>query len=206
MKGKLVLLLVLLTLTVIPVSADTRYDDFSYDVEFMPSGFVFDYNDHNTSTYEGDIGLKYAYANSTFDDHKYIIPTERVRGIAYATKGTFKFNEAILIDHGPYREWDGMYVITGLRFKNGTEIPYLGIENNNLTKEQMSYFDDYYMQRQDYLAQQEAYAAEDLYDYETSKHRSDKSNYGFYVGTGGSGFIYTPQTNLFFFIRLIFFL
>ncbi|WP_323736066.1 hypothetical protein PXD04_09300 [Methanosphaera sp. ISO3-F5] len=190
------LLLLVLSLMIIPVSCaeEVRYDDFSYDVEFMPTAFVFDYNDHNTSTYEGDIGLKYAYANSSFDNHTYIIPTERVRGIAYATKGSFKFTEPILIDHGPYRDWDDKYVITGLKFKNGTEIPYLGIESTGLTKEQMSYFDNYYEQRQDYLAQQEAYAAEDLYDYETSKSRSSsgRSKFGYYVGTGGSGVIYNP--------------
>lgn len=177
---------------IIPVSsADSKHDDFSYDVEFMPSSFVFDYHDHNSTDYEGDIGLKYAYANSTFDDHKYIIPTEWVRGIAFATKGTFEFSEAILIDHGPYREWDDMYVITNLKFKNGTEIPFLSISSNDLTKEQRSYFDDYYQQRQDYLAEQEAYAVEDLYDYETSRSNS-RSRYGYYFGSGGSGIIYSP--------------
>lgn len=192
MKGKIVIMLLLLSLLIIPVfSADTKYEDFSYDVEFMPTQFVFDYHDHNSTTYEGDTGLKYAYAYSSFDDHNYIIPTERVRGIAYATKGSFKFSEPILIDHGPYRDWDNSYVITNLKFKNGTEIPYLSLESNNLTKEQMSYFDDYYMQRQDYLAQQQAYAAEDLYDYQTVRD-SRRSKYSYYFGTGGSGLIYTP--------------
>ncbi len=192
MRIKIALVLLVLSLLVIPVSfAEEKYDDFSYDVEFMPENFVFEYNDHNSTTYEGDTGLKLAYVNSSLDDHKYIIPTERVRGIAYATKGTFRFSESILIDHGPYRDWDDMYVITKLKFKNGTEIPYLGLESNDLTKEQMSYFDDYYQQRQDYLAQQEAYAAEDMYDYATTSSRS-KSRHSYYFGTGGSGIIYTP--------------
>ena len=126
-----IVFLAVLSLFIAPYAcaADAVYEDF------MPKNFVFEYNDHNSTTYEGDSGLRVARVNNVFDNNSYFVPTEYVRGIAYATKGTFKFNEPILFSHGPLREWDGMYVATGFRFKNGTVIPYLGIEKNDLTNE-----------------------------------------------------------------------
>ncbi|MBE6494583.1 MAG: hypothetical protein E7Z84_08290, partial [Methanosphaera stadtmanae] len=92
------------------------------------------------------------------DNTTFIVPTERVRSIAYATKGTFKFNEPIIITRSIQRD-DGRYILLTLKYKNGTVIPILDIESSDLTKEQRSYFDDYYQQRSDYLAQQEEFAA-----------------------------------------------
>ena len=167
--------------------------DIVENVEFVPEEFVFEYNGYNTTEYEGDLGLKVAYVNNTLDDHTYIIPKDTVRGIAYATKKSFEFAEPVLISHGPLREWDGMYIITELKFKNGTLIPKLAIEDTDLTKEQREYFDDYYAQRQDYLAQQQEYAAEDLYDaYQIHNSYNSHSKYSYYFGRGGSGVIYTP--------------
>ena len=168
-----------------------------YEVEhdFMPDEFIFEYNDHNTTTYEGDSGLKYAHVNNTLDNTTFIVPTERVRSIAYATKKSFKFSEPIIITRSIQRD-DGRYILLTMKYKNGTVIPILDLDKDDLTNEQKSYFDDYYTQRSDYLMQQQEYAAEDLYDYETFRSRgSGKSRFSYYVGTGGSGVIYTPGSD-----------
>ena len=190
MKFKLLLSLILVSLLISPVCSS----DIVENVEFMPDKFVFEYNDHNTTEYEGDIGLKVAYVNNTLDNHNYIVPKDTVRGIAYVTKKSFDFSEPVLISHGPLREWDGMYIIAELKFKNGTIIPKLSIEDDDLTKEQREYFDDYYEQRQDYIAQQQEYAAEDMYDaYQVHNSYNSRSKYSYYFGRGGSGVIYTPS-------------
>ncbi|MBE6486499.1 MAG: hypothetical protein E7Z85_06640 [Methanosphaera stadtmanae] len=183
-----IMLVLLLSLMIVPCvcAVDDVYE------EFMPVNFVFEYNDHNSTTYEGDSGLKVAVVNNEFDNNSYFVPTEYVRGIAYATKGTFKFNEPILFSHGPLREWDGMYVATKFKFRNGTIIPYLGIEKNDLTNEQKKYFDDYNSQRSEYLMQQQEDAVEDLYDYESIRD-SHRPRFSYYYGRGGSGVIYTPR-------------
>lgn len=185
-----IVFLAVLSLFIAPYAcaADAVYEDF------MPKNFVFEYNDHNSTTYEGDSGLRVARVNNVFDNNSYFVPTEYVRGIAYATKGTFRFNEPILFSHGPLREWDGMYVATGFKFKNGTVIPYLGIEKNDLTNEQKKYFDDYNTQRSEYLMQEQEEAVEDLYDYETVRD-SHRPRFSYYYGRGGRGVIYTPRSS-----------
>lgn len=185
------LFIALLVFSLVFSSCSFAIDDSDVEYEFLPESFVFEYNDHNASVYEGDSGLKVAYVNSSLDDNRYMLPVERVRGIAYATRGTFSFDEPVLITHGPLREWDGFYIITSLKFKNGTVIPYLGIEKDDLTREQKKYFDDYESQRSEYLMKQQEYAAEDLYDYETV-HNSKRSKFSYYYGSGDRGIIYTP--------------
>ncbi len=167
-------------------------EEYEVEHEFLPDEFIFEYNDHNSTIYEGDTGLKYAHVNNTLDNTTFFVPTERVRSIAYATKGSFKFSEPILITRSVQRD-DGRYILLTMKYRNGTVIPILDIDRNDLTREQMSYFDDYYQQRSDYLQQQEEYASEDLYDYYSSRSRSSgKSKFGYYFGSGGSGIIYSP--------------
>lgn len=173
-------------------SCSFAVNDWEVEHEFMPDSFIFEYNDHNTTIYEGDLGLIYAHVNNTLDNTTFIVPTERVRSIAYATKGTFRFKEPIIITRSVQRS-DGRYILLTMKYKNGTVIPILDIESTDLTKEQMSYFDDYYQQRSDYLAQQEEFAAENMYDsYQYNNRHNKRSKYSYYIGTGGSGFIYTP--------------
>ena len=189
------MIIFLMTFMLILSSCSYAENDWEIEHEFMPDTFIFEYNDHNTTTYEGDIGLKYAHVNNTLDNTTFIVPTERVRSIAYATKKSFKFKEPIIITRSVQRT-DGRYILLTMKYKNGTVIPILDIESSDLTKEQMSYFDDYYSQRQDYLAQQQEYASENMYDYYTYSNRHNgKSKYSYYVGTGGSGVIYTPGSD-----------
>ena len=173
-------------------SCSFAVEEWEVEHEFMPDTFIFEYNDHNTTVYEGDIGLKYAHVNNTLDNTTFIVPVERVRSVAYATKKSFKFNEPIIITRSVQR-YDGRYILLTMKYKNGTVIPILDIESNSLTKEQMSYFDDYYQQRSDYFAQQEKLDSEYMYDYYSMRSRDNgKSKYSYYVGSGGSGVIYTP--------------
>ncbi len=187
---KFLIFIIVLSLLLLPASFCA--DEEGSEEEFLPSEFVFCYNDHNTTVYEGDSGLKVALVNNTLSGKEFYVPTEYVRGIAYVTQGTFKFDEAIIITLGPLREWDNMYVLTKMRLKNGTIIPYLGIEKNDLTSQQKKYFDNYEAQRSDYLLQQQEYASEDLYDYQTIRD-SNRPRYSYYFGSGGSGVIYTPS-------------
>lgn len=189
MKLKISLLLIAILLLSPCVSSA---EEWEIEHEFMPDTFIFEYNDHNTSTYEGDSGLKYAHVNNTIDNTTFMVPVERVRSIAYATKKTFKFNESIIITRSIQRS-DGRYILLTMKYKNGTVIPILDLDKDDLTSEQKEYFDDYYAQRADYLAQQEEYAAENLYDsYQAHSRGNDRSRYSFYFGSGGSGIIYTP--------------
>ncbi|MBE6494671.1 MAG: hypothetical protein E7Z84_08730 [Methanosphaera stadtmanae] len=189
MKFKITLLLIVILLLSPCVSS---VEEWEIEHEFMPDTFIFEYNDHNTTNYEGDSGLKYAHVNNTLDNTTLIVPVERVRSIAYATKKSFIFSEPIIITHSVERS-DGRYVLLQMKYKNGTKIPILDLDKNDLTAEQKEYFDDYYAQRADYLAQQEEYAAEDLYDsYQANNRYNSRSRYGFYFGSGGSGIIYSP--------------
>ncbi len=166
-------------------------DEWDIEHDFMPGPFIFEYNDHNTTTYEGDSGLVYAHVNNTLDNTSFIVPVERVRSIAYATKGTFKFSEPIIITRSIQRD-DGKYILLTMKFKNGTVVPILDLEKNDLTAEQKKYFDNYDAQRNDYLMQQQEYAAEANYRYQNYRNRHN-SRYSYYFGSGGSGVIYTPS-------------
>lgn len=192
--NKLFVILVM-SLMLLVASCSFAVDEWDVEHEFMPDTFIFEYNDHNTTTYEGDLGLIYAHVNNTLDNTTFIVPTERVRSIAYATKKSFKFDEPIIITRSVQRT-DGRYILLTMNYKNGTVIPILDLDNSDLTKEQISYFDDYYQQRSDYLAQQEEYAAENMYDsYSYNNRHKGNSRFSYYVGSGGSGLIYTPSGN-----------
>lgn len=163
--------------------------------DFFSDVFIFEYNDHNTTTYEGDSGLKGAYANNTEDNLTYYLPEENVRSIAYITNGTFKMKEHIDVKHSLIVE-DRSYdcIMIKMYRKDGSEIPRLDISSNSLTNEQKQYFDNYEQQRSDYLQQQEEYALEDLEDsYSRSSSSQSKSHYSYYYSPrGGAGVIYTP--------------
>ncbi len=193
---KITLLLVVLmfsTLLATSVSA-TDFSETTVKHDFNPTNFTFCYNDHNTSTYEGDTGLKGAYCKSTADNYTYWVPVENVRGLAYASKGTFKFIENIDITrslHSDDRDYD--YIMLKMYHKNGTEIPTLDVSDDDLTVEQQKYFDNYEQERQDYYQEQQQEDLDSMSDYSySSSSNNHRSHYGYYVGTRGAGIIYTP--------------
>lgn len=185
-------LLLLLFVSLLFAPCSFALEEYEVEHDFLPGEFVFEYNDHNSTSYEGDSGLVYAHVNNTLDNTSFIVPTERVRSIAYATRKSFKFSEPIVITRSIQRD-DGRYILLTMKYRNGSVIPILDLDKNDLTNEQKQYFDDYYSQRNEYLMQQQEYAAEDLYDYQTFRDRSrGKSKYSYYFGSGGSGVVYTP--------------
>lgn len=157
--------------------------------EFNPVDLLFCYNDHNTTTYEGDLGLEKTLCNNTIDNKTYRIPTGAVRGIAYATKKSFKFDEPIIMTHSSGNE---PKMILTMKYKNGTVIPVLDYDTKGMTKEQMSYFDDFENQRDAYY-DNKAYWQEADMEHSLSKKSSEKSSssrYYYYVGTNGRGIVY----------------
>ena len=180
----------ILVLCIISIAGSAALEEKDVEHEFNTTGFIFEYNDHNTSTYEGDSGLILGYCNNTADNTSLIIPKERVRTLAYASNGTFKFPDGLIIKLSVKRD-DGKYVLLQMRHHNGTWIPILDIENDDLTNEQKKYFDDYYQQKSDYNAKQEEFATKHLRD-EYKYSNGHKSKYGYYMGSNGYGLIYNP--------------
>ena len=164
--------------------------------EFYPDEFLFEYSDGNTTHYKGDLGLKYAHCRNVIDNVSYLVPTENVRGIAFATNGTFKFNESILITHSIKREDDTLdpYIMLNMYYKNGTEIKSLDIEDDDLTADQRTYFDNYEQQRQEYLQKHLAEEIDTETTYNMMHDKYQKDHYsGYYVGSGGSGYFRTTN-------------
>ncbi len=200
LKNIAIMMLILMLSTVLAscvfAADEENYGDIKY--EFNVSNLTFSYNDHNTSTYEGDTGLDAAYCKNTIDNKTYRIPVAEVRGLAYASKGTFKFNETIEITHSlSYRDSrDYDYIVLFMYYKNGTEIPTLDISDDDLTLEQRNYFDNYAQEKQDYYQRQQELDMQSLGD--DSLYRSSSSNnnhnshFGYYVGTRRSGIVYYP--------------
>ena len=188
--NKLILLLILSTLLSTTISASDT-DDRSIKHDFKPSKIIFVYNDHNTTTYQGDTGLIEAYCNNTVDNTTYYMSENVVRGIAYATKKTFNFNENI--DITQYTATDGKLKILKMYYKNGTEIQSLSLMDDNLTLEQQKYFDNYQQEKSDYdhkIDQMNSESLQEGQNYLLEKQNSRK--YGYYFGPGGPGIIYNP--------------
>ena len=164
--------------------------------DFYTDEFIFEFNDPNTSIYDGDSGLKGAYAKNGEDRLTYYLPVECVRSIAYITKGTFELSEHIDVKHSllvDNRSYD--CIMLDMYKKDGSEIPKLDVKDSHLTNEQKSYFDDYESERADYLQQQEEYALEDIEDSysRSSSHKDKHSRYSYYYSSrGGYGVAYHP--------------
>ncbi|RAP48665.1 MAG: hypothetical protein BZ135_00360 [Methanosphaera sp. rholeuAM6] len=184
---KKLLLTLLIVMALLSSSTTFAVNEWDEEHEFYPVDFLFCYNDHNSTTYEGDRGLSITYCNNTMDNKTYTLGADEVRSIAYATKKSFKFNETIMMTHSAGKEPKS---ILKMWYKNGTIIPELSLDSNSLTNEQLSYFDDYYNQRKEYIENRQYWQQSELQDslddlsYKDSK--SD-SKYHAYYGTNGYG-------------------
>lgn len=172
---------------------DQKILDSKYD--FYPSDFIFEYNGYNSTSYEGDTGLKGAYVKNTMDNYTYYVPVEYVRTFAWLTKNSFTLDEHIDVKHSLVvggRAYD--CILMGMFNKDGSEIPKLDVKSKSLTKEQRSYFDDYETSRNEYYQEQNQYALEDIEDNTrraSSSNDNSKSHYGYYYGTNGRGIIFS---------------
>lgn len=175
---------------------DNRYSKH----DFYPTDFVFEYNDKNTSEYEGDTGLLGAYCRNTVDNKTYYLGSSMVRGIAYLTNKTFKLDEYVDVTrdgidtsdsrygHCDYRLYPGTPGYSGMYYKNGTQVPDLSISDDHLTKEQKEYFDDYEAQRQEYHNEKmEDYARDQAYNSYSSSYSNKKSSGHFRTYNGYYG-------------------
>ena len=166
---------------------NTKYD-------FYPSSFLFSYNGYNTTSYEGDTGLKGAYVNNTVDNLTYFVPVEYVRTFAWLTKNSFALDEHIDVKHSLIVDRsDYDCILLEMFNKDGSEIPKLDVKSDSLTKDQRSYFDDYEQSKDEYYQKQNQYALEDIEDNTrraSSSKDSSKGHYGYYYGTNGRGIMY----------------
>lgn len=180
--------IIAVTILIIMLFSSTGYavNEWEEEHEFDPTDFIFRYNDHNSTTYEGDIGLGLSTCRNKIDNKTYLLGADEIRSIYYATKKTFKFDEPIIMTHSSGLE---PKCILTMKYKNGTIIPELSYESTSLTKEQISYFDDYYNQREMYLQQKSDLAQEDYLDTISRNQEKKDSKYHRYAGTGGQGII-----------------
>ncbi|WP_323735874.1 hypothetical protein PXD04_08265 [Methanosphaera sp. ISO3-F5] len=142
----------------------TRNWDSRRDVTVEVSNLVYVYNDGISQKYKGDSGLSYAM----FNDSKgccYHMSKDLVRGIAFATKYKFdikKFSTSCYRNTGnQYEDPEDFYKINEeIRLENGTVIKPLSIDQD-LTREQKTYFDDYQTQLVNYYQEKEIKALEE---------------------------------------------
>lgn len=94
-----------------------------------------------------------------------------MRGIAYATKGTFRLNDSIMVTNSmdvseEYNNTNYPYDIIMLKmyYKNDTVIPTLDVADDDLTSEQKSYFDNYEQAREEYYQERNQHTLEDMED------------------------------------------
>lgn len=198
---KVLLLFIAISLLITPATAqNSRYIDNL--TNFYPTDFVFEYNaDGNSSTYNGDLGLTQAYCKNKADNKTYTMDVAMVRGIAYATKGTFIFDDNLTAG---YEIWKDKHLnptslpeIYYLKYQNGTPIKSLDI-SDDLTLEQRKYFQDYESQKEQYYYDKEAkdrYAAQVNEEIDRSmmikSMNKPKTTRGYYTGSGGGGSIHT---------------
>ena len=161
--------------------------------DFKPSQIIFEYNDHNTTTYKGDTGLLGGYWTNKLTNKTYKITDNTIRGIAYATKGTFKFKENLDIKETPPPGEEKNSKIVEIFYKNGTEIQSLSLFDEDLTVEQRKYFDNYTEQKMEHDTEISRREQESLIESQNRiLDRSNSRHHSYYWGPGGGGYIYTP--------------
>lgn len=188
------MLLLLIIVSLLLPSSSFAYDDSEFKVkhDFYTDEFIFRYSDGNTTTYKGDSGLGGVTCVNKVNNQTYTFAKPLARGIAYATKGTFKFKEHLDVTHSVARD-DNSRIILKMYYKNGTEIRSLDVTDDDLTLEQKSYFDDYYGDREAYY-QKQSYLAEANAETDRSamirQLEKSKSTRGHGYTSGGQSFYY----------------
>lgn len=198
MKYKKSIILSILILTISMsfssmVWSSNLVDDGNNDweaAEFKPTNLTFRYNYENTTTYKGDTGLKTATCINEIDNETYCLREDTVRGMAYATNGTFEFDEVLDMKRLEVDRDDYKYMTMTLHYKNGTLLREIGIEDDDLTEDMKAYFDDYEGQLEAYYQKQQQDTLDSIED-DVSRSSSPTSSSGFYIGSGGGGYYHT---------------
>lgn len=187
--------------SVIKSLGNNTLNDKSHEPDIIPSGWNFVYEDHNSSKYEGDEGLKYAQTNNTIGNKEKdvrFVWEKDVIGLAYNSP-TFNYKYGLSgvkitdIDRNGEKYYTA--VSTNLRYPNGTGIKVFDIKSHGLTQKEKNFITNY-DNRIDEVRHQESidamYGAEEELYTDYIRHEKSKSHFSYYWGTGGSGFIYTP--------------
>ncbi|WP_302291044.1 hypothetical protein [Methanosphaera stadtmanae] len=166
-------------------------DDTIKPIDFNPTNFTFIYSNSNTSKYKGDLGLKYAYCTNSIDNTTCLLLKEYVRGLAYASNGTFEFKDNLSMVPAPHSRNDSNYTVNEIYYSNGTLIEKLLIEDEDLTLEEREYFQDYEGQKEAYYnkkQQDKLDAIEDRQFDEYNYQTSPKTQRGIIYGPNGMSY------------------
>lgn len=177
------------------ISSAWAVDDSDKGVKHAlhPVDFVFCYNDGNRTTYDGDLGLKNVLCRNTIDGMYYYLSISEIRGLAYITNKTFKFNDDIYVTLYLSAEDIGTkehpYDVHDMYYRNGEEIKKLDISDTSLTRGQRAMFEDYELQRELYHQEEmERYEDEIAHEEASQTYAANRkhSNRGYYVGSNGN--------------------
>lgn len=178
----------------------TLYDK-SHEPEFRPVEWTFIYNDHNSSEYEGDEGLRQAIAINNSSKHEvlYFCLEKEIIGLAYESNKTFNFSYGL---SGLEARRDNVeniisYTVWGsnLCYPNGTEIETFDIRDYGLLQDQKDFITNYDNRIDEVRHKQEI---NDIRDAESDAYESylryqenhnSKAKYSTYYGTNGYGVI-----------------
>lgn len=181
----------------------TLYDK-SHEPQLVPDTWLFVYKDHNSTSYEGDEGLKMAITHNKLDDNKEVKFDEKknIIGLAYYCDKNFSFYKygisGLKLDGYGQEGHEHYYAENsreGLCLPNGTYIKSFDIYNYNLLQKQKDFITNYNNRIGEVRHQQEIdamdAAIDDAYtEYITYNERHDsKPKYSTYYGTNGYGVI-----------------
>lgn len=191
--------------TVIKPLGNYTLNDKSHEPDIIPSDWYFVYKDHNSTTYDGDEGLICAFAVNNKNNESKLVKfydDADIIGLAYnSPKFDYKYGlSGIRLNDVNDSEGNSIYTASsrGLCYPNGTRIETFNIESYNLNRKQKDFITNYDDRIDDVRHKQEidaVYDAEDMYysDYvRYNEYSKDKSKFSYYLGSGGSGVIYTP--------------
>ena len=90
---------------------------------FDPTNFRFVYSDGNTTTYKGDLGLQETFCINRADNNSVCrLDQEYTRGLAFASNGTFKFNENLSMVPYNFTRNDSDYTIKEIYHEDGSDL------------------------------------------------------------------------------------
>lgn len=190
--------------TVLKSMGNFTLKDQSHQPDIIPGDWIFVYQDHNSTSYEGDEGLIEAVTHNQIGEHEelHFVFERDIIGLAYESNKKFDYKyglsgvETNYIDYKEppyYTAWG-----EGLSYPNGTKIITFDIKSYNLMQKQKDFITNYDNRIDEVRHKQEIdaiYEAEDDYynDYvRYTDSQRKKHNHGYYYGTNGMGVIYTP--------------
>jgi len=181
----------------------TLYDK-SHEPQIIPDTWTFVYSDHNSTSYEGDEGLRQAITHDKLHDNKKIIfdETKNIIGLAYYCNKDFSFYKygisGLEIPGYGEKDYEVFYAENGregLLLPNGTYIKSFDIYTHNLLQKQKDFI-SYYDNRIGEVRQKEQIDAmdadiDDAYSeyIRYKENHNSKPKYSTYYGTNGYGVI-----------------